>query len=80
MEIEFTTKVFKEGKTYVAYTPELDVSSCGRTEECEAPWKSRGAEADQRGESQDAIAAGARQDLVRTAGISRDEYLKLLKQ
>jgi predicted RNase H-like HicB family nuclease len=33
MEIAFTTQVFKEGKTYVAYTPELDVSSCGRTEE-----------------------------------------------
>jgi predicted RNase H-like HicB family nuclease len=33
MRIEFTTQVFKEGKTYVAYTPELDVSSCARTEE-----------------------------------------------
>jgi len=32
MEIEFTTQVFKEGKLYVAYTPELDVSSCGGTE------------------------------------------------
>ncbi len=31
MEIAFTTQVFKEGKTYVAYTPELDVSSCART-------------------------------------------------
>ncbi len=33
MEIAFTTQVFKEGKTYVAYTPELDVSSCGRAED-----------------------------------------------
>jgi hypothetical protein len=32
MEIAFTGQVFKEGKTYVAYAPELDVSSCGRTE------------------------------------------------
>jgi predicted RNase H-like HicB family nuclease len=32
MLIAFTTQVFKEGKAYVAYTPELDVSSCGRTE------------------------------------------------
>lgn len=94
MEIEFTTQVFKEGRTYVAYTPELDVSSCGRTEDKarlnlieavrlfleeagnmgtidqileEAGYvrrrgSLRGAEADQRGESQDTIAAGACQD------------------
>ncbi len=29
--ITFTTQVWKEGRTYIAYTPELDVSSCGRT-------------------------------------------------
>jgi len=33
MEIQFTTRVFKEGRTYVAHTPELDVSSCGGTKE-----------------------------------------------
>ena len=31
MEIEFTSEVFKEGKLFVAYSPELDVSSCGET-------------------------------------------------
>lgn len=31
MQIHFTSQVFKEGVMYVAYTPELDVSSCGRT-------------------------------------------------
>ncbi len=31
MEIEFTCQVFKEGKAYVAYAPELDVSSCADT-------------------------------------------------
>lgn len=31
MEIRFTTQVFKEGKMYVAYAPELDVSSCGKS-------------------------------------------------
>src|SRR5437868_6588999 len=31
MEIHFTTRVFKQGRTYVAHTPELDVSSCGGT-------------------------------------------------
>ena len=30
-EITLTTQVWKEGRTYVAYTPELDVSSCGPT-------------------------------------------------
>jgi hypothetical protein len=29
MEIQFTTRVFKEGRTYVAHALDLDVSSCG---------------------------------------------------
>jgi predicted RNase H-like HicB family nuclease len=33
MEIEFTAQIFREGRTYVAHTPELDVSSCGGTKE-----------------------------------------------
>ena len=33
MEIQFTTQIFKEGRTYVAHTRELDVSSCGGTKE-----------------------------------------------
>jgi hypothetical protein len=33
MEIQFTTRIFKEGRTYVAHALELDVSSCdGRKE------------------------------------------------
>lgn len=32
MEIQFTTQIFKEGRTFVAYTRELDVSSCGGTQ------------------------------------------------
>jgi predicted RNase H-like HicB family nuclease len=31
--IEFDVIVFKEEETYVAYCPELDVSSCGNTVE-----------------------------------------------
>jgi hypothetical protein len=33
MEIEFTSQIFKEGHTYVSYSPQLDISSCGRTKE-----------------------------------------------
>ena len=33
METRFTTRVFKEGRTYVAHAVELDVSSCGGTKE-----------------------------------------------
>ena len=33
MEIQFTTRVFKEGRTFVAHAFELDVSSCGGTKE-----------------------------------------------
>lgn len=32
MDIQFTIQIFKEGKLYVAYAPQLDVSSCGGTE------------------------------------------------
>lgn len=32
MQIQFTIQVFKEARLYVAYAPELDVSSCGPTE------------------------------------------------
>ena len=32
MQIQFTMQIFKEAKLYVAYAPELDVSSCGTTE------------------------------------------------
>lgn len=30
-KLTFTVQVFKEGKTYVSYTPELKVASCGET-------------------------------------------------
>ena len=30
-KIEFDSIVFQEGKTYVAYSPKLDVCSCGGT-------------------------------------------------
>jgi len=33
LDISFTVHTFREGKTYVAYVPELDVSSCGNTGE-----------------------------------------------
>src|SRR5580658_5646346 len=29
VEIQFTTRIFKEGRTFVAHALELDVSSCG---------------------------------------------------
>ena len=32
-DISFTVYLFKEGKTFVAYVPELDVSSCGASDE-----------------------------------------------
>jgi len=32
-DFSFDTHIFKEGDTYVAYVPALDVSSCGATDE-----------------------------------------------
>jgi predicted RNase H-like HicB family nuclease len=29
--IQFDTVIFREGKTYVAYSPRLEISSCGNT-------------------------------------------------
>ena len=31
--ISFTVHIFKDGETFVAYVPELDLSSCGSTGE-----------------------------------------------
>ena len=33
MEIQFTTRVFKEGRKYAAHALERDISSCGGTKE-----------------------------------------------
>jgi predicted RNase H-like HicB family nuclease len=33
MEIQFTTRIFKEGRTFIAHALELDVSLCGGTKE-----------------------------------------------
>ncbi len=33
LDISFTIHIFKEGPTFVAYVPELDLSSCGATEQ-----------------------------------------------
>lgn len=32
-EFSFDTHIFKEGDTYVAYVPALDISSCGATDD-----------------------------------------------
>lgn len=32
-QIKFTNQIWQEGKMFVAYAPELDVSSCGKTTE-----------------------------------------------
>jgi len=32
MKIQFTSQIFRESKMYVAYSPELDLSSCATTE------------------------------------------------
>ncbi|OFV93998.1 MAG: hypothetical protein A3G76_14115 [Acidobacteria bacterium RIFCSPLOWO2_12_FULL_65_11] len=31
-DLGFTVRIFKEGSTFVAHVPELDISSCGDTE------------------------------------------------
>lgn len=31
MELKLTSQIFEEGGVYVSYTPELDISSCGKS-------------------------------------------------
>lgn len=31
-DLRFTVRIFKDGPTFVAHVPELDISSCGDTE------------------------------------------------
>jgi predicted RNase H-like HicB family nuclease len=31
-EVGFTVRLFREGETYIAHVPDLDISSCGDTE------------------------------------------------
>ncbi|OGZ35627.1 MAG: hypothetical protein A3I88_00695 [Candidatus Portnoybacteria bacterium RIFCSPLOWO2_12_FULL_39_9] len=31
MQLNLTSQIWKEGKMYVSYNPELDISTCGRT-------------------------------------------------
>ncbi len=33
MDIQFTSQIVKEGRTYIAYSPELDLASCGGSKE-----------------------------------------------
>ena len=67
-DIAFTVHIFKEGKTFVAHVPELDVSSCGSSE------------AEARKNIQDAVDGfleasaemGTLEEILQEAGYQRD--------
>jgi predicted RNase H-like HicB family nuclease len=69
MEIEYTTQVRKENETFVAYAPELDVSSCGATLK-EAKYHLREAV---EGFLEEAERMGTLQDILEEAGYVREE-------
>lgn len=33
IKVDFNSQIWKEGKIYVAYAPQIDISSCGETRE-----------------------------------------------
>ena len=66
-EISFTAHAFKEGKIYVAYVPELDLSSCGSTDE-EARKNIRDAV---RGFVETSAEMGTLQEILEATGFSR---------
>ena len=81
MEIEFTTQIFREGRMYVAHTPELDVSSCGGTKERALKNLKEAVrlfleEAEKMG-TLDQILFAVKNNL-RTSGMSRERYFELL--
>ena len=67
-DISYTVHTFKEGSTYVAYVPELDLSSCGRTNE-EARKNIRDAV---QGFLQTSAEMGTLQDILEEAGYVRE--------
>ncbi len=67
-EISFTVHVFREGDTFVAHVPELDVSTCGDTAE-DARRNVRDAV---RGFLETADELGTLSDILQEAGYRRD--------
>ncbi len=66
-EISFTVHVFREGDTFVAHAPELDVSTCGDSAD-EARENIRGAV---RGFLEAAEDMGTLEDILQEAGYRR---------
>ena len=67
-EISFTVHVFREGDTFVAHVPELDVSTCGDT----ADDARRNVRDAVRGFLETADELGTLSDILQEAGYRRD--------
>lgn len=70
-DISFTVHIFREGSTYVAHVPELDVSSCGDTTDA-ARQNIRDAV---RGFLETAEEQGNLSEILEEAGYRRDQAL-----
>ena len=68
-DISFTVHIFKEGPAFVAHVPELDVSSCGDTDE-EARKNIQDAV---RGFLETSAEMGTLEEILAEAGYQRDE-------
>ena len=84
--IEYDVLVFKEENTYVAYCPELDISSCGSDiqqakEMLKTAVRLFVEEAEKMGTLEDILDESRyKKNNLRTAGISRDEYFRFLEE
>jgi predicted RNase H-like HicB family nuclease len=67
-DFSFVTHIFKEGGTYIAYVPALDLSSCGATDE-EARRNIRDAV---RGFLDSSAELGTLDEILQEAGYERD--------
>ncbi len=74
--IDFDVIVFKENNTFVAYCPQLDISSCGNNVEHAKEMLKIAA----RLFLEEAEKMGTLKNNLRTSGISREEYFELLEK
>ena len=82
MPIDFDVIFFKENEAFIAYCPELDISSCGTSVEHAKEMLKTAVrlfieEADKMGTLDD-ILDEANYHRLRTANMSREEYFELL--
>jgi hypothetical protein len=81
-EVGFTVRLFREGETYVAHVPELDISSCfslARQEGDHKIFTKAGVLRPLVIPTYRAVPVFIIRNLLRTSGMSRERYFELME-